>query len=83
MCARHIPKHSVLIIGGDMNAQIDKDENYKFWLHNSSNRNGDYLTDFSLENRLTCHKNEFPKMEQNYGPTPVPIMVKHRLFTHK
>ena len=40
--AQHIPKHNVLIIGGDMNAQISKDENNKFCLHNLSNRNGEY-----------------------------------------
>ena len=49
-----IPKHNVLIIDGDMNAQIGKNVNNKFSLHNSSNRNGEYQTDFTLENRLTC-----------------------------
>ena len=33
-----ILKHTILIIGGDMNAQISKNENNKFSLHNSSNR---------------------------------------------
>ena len=37
---RSILKHMVLVIGGDMNAQIGKNINYKFSLHNSSNRNG-------------------------------------------
>ena len=37
-----IPKHNVLIIGGDMNAQIGKKENNKFSLHNLSNRNGEF-----------------------------------------
>ena len=35
-----IRKHKVLINSGDMNAQIGKDKNNKFSLHNSSNRNG-------------------------------------------
>ena len=48
---RSIPKH-ILIISGDMNAQIGESVN-KFSLHNSSNRNGEHLTDFTLENRLT------------------------------
>ena len=43
---RSIPKHNVLIIGGDMNAQIDKDKNNKFCSHNTSNRNGEYRTEF-------------------------------------
>ena len=51
---RSIPKHNVLVIGGDRNAQICKKGNHKFSLHNSSNRNGQHLTDFTIENRLTC-----------------------------
>ena len=30
---RSIPKHNVLIIGGDMNAQIGKNGNHKYSLH--------------------------------------------------
>ena len=37
---RCILKHNVLIISGDMNAQIGKNVNNKFSLHNSSNRWG-------------------------------------------
>ena len=37
---RSIPKHNVLVIGGDMNAQVGKNGNHKYNLHNSSNRNG-------------------------------------------
>ena len=36
-----------------MNAQIGKNLNNKFCLHNLSNRNGEHLTDFTLENGLT------------------------------
>ena len=46
---RRIPKHNVLVIGGDMNTQIGKNVNHKFSWHNSSNRNGEHLTDFTLE----------------------------------
>ena len=35
----HIPTHYILIIGGDKNAQISKDENNNFCLHNSPNKN--------------------------------------------
>ena len=48
------PKHNILVIGEDMNAQIAKNVNHKFVLHNSSNRNGQHLIDFTLENWLTC-----------------------------
>ena len=57
-------KHNVLIIGRDMNAQIGKNENHKFSLHNSPNRYGQHLTDFMIENRLTCFNTNFQKRER-------------------
>ena len=51
---RSIPKHNMLVIGRDMNAQIGKNGNNKYSLHNTSNRNGQHLTDFMIENRLAC-----------------------------
>ena len=59
-----ILKHNVLVIGGDMNVQIGKNVNHKFSLHNLSNRNGQHLTDFTLENRLTCLNTKFQKKEE-------------------
>ena len=56
-----IPKHNVLIIGRDMNAQIGKNVSHKFSLYNSSNRSGEHLTDFTLENRLSCLNTKFQK----------------------
>ena len=61
---RSIPKHNVLVIGGDMNAQIVKKENSKYSLHNTSNRNGQHLTDFLIENRLTCLNTNYQKKER-------------------
>ena len=58
-----IPKHNDLVIGGDMNAQIRKNGNHKYNLRNSSNRNGQHLTDFTIENRLTCLNTNFQKRE--------------------
>ena len=51
---RSIPKHQVLVIGRDMNAQIGKNGNNRYSFHNTSNRNGQHLTEFMMENRLTC-----------------------------
>ena len=56
-----ILKYNVLVIGGDMNAQIGKNAIHKFSLHNSSNRNGQHLTDFTIENRLICLNTNFKK----------------------
>ena len=53
---RSIPKHNRFVIGGDMNAQIGKNGNNKYSLHNTSNKNGQHLTDFKIENRLICLK---------------------------
>ena len=53
---RSIPRHNVLVISEDTNAQIGKNVNHK--LHMSS-RNGKHLTDFMLENRLTCSNTKF------------------------
>ena len=56
-----IPKHNVLVIGRDMNAQIGKNGNHEYSLHNLSNRNCQHLTDFTTENRLTCLNTNFKK----------------------
>ena len=60
---RSIPKHNVLDIGGDMNVQIGKNGNSKYSLHSTSNRNGQHLTDFMIENRLTCLNTNSQKRE--------------------
>ena len=60
---RSIPKHNLLVIGGDMNAHIGKHRNKKYSLHNTSNRNGQHLTDFMIENRLTCLNTNYQKRE--------------------
>ena len=60
---RSTPKHNMLVIGGDMNAQIGKNGNNKYSLHNTSNRNGQHLTDFMIENRLACLNTNYQKRE--------------------
>ena len=60
---RSLPKNNVLVFGGDMNAQIGKNGNNKYSLHNTSNRNGQHLTDFMIETRLTCLNTNFQKRE--------------------
>ena len=46
-----------------MNAQIGKNGNNKYSLHNTSNRNGPHLTDFMIENRLTSLNTNYQKKE--------------------
>ena len=43
------------------NTQTGKNVNNKFSLENSSNRNGEHLTDFTLENRLTRLSTKYQK----------------------
>ena len=40
-----------------------KNGNNKYSLHNASNRNGQHLTDFMIENRLTCLYTNYQKRE--------------------
>ena len=49
--------------GRDMNAQIGKNGNNRYSLHNTSNRNGQHLTEFMMENRLTCLNTNYQKRE--------------------
>ena len=60
---RSIPKHNLLIIGEDMNAKIGKNRHNKYSLHNTSNRNGQHLTDFMKENRLICLNTIYQKSD--------------------
>ena len=60
---RSIPKHNLLVISGDMNAQIGKYGNNKYSPHNTSNRNAQHLTDFMIEKRLTCLNTNYQKKE--------------------
>ena len=59
-----IPKHNVLVIGGDMNAQIGKNGNNKYSQHNSSNGNGQHLTDFTIGKILACPNGNFQKIKK-------------------
>ena len=56
---RRIPKHNVVLIGGDINAQIGNE----FLFHSHTNRNGQYLLDFATENELICLNTKFQKKQ--------------------
>ena len=48
----------------EMNVHLNKDGNNKFCIRKSSNRNGVYEADFSLENRLACQNTKIRKKEK-------------------
>ena len=58
---RSIPKHNVLIIAGDLNAQVGHSQQHKFTFHDTSNRNGEYLEHFLIENGLLSINTRFQK----------------------
>ncbi len=61
-CVRSVPKHNLLIIGGDLNAHLGRDKvQHKFSYHDSTNRNGEHLHTFLLENKLVCLNTRFEK----------------------
>ena len=55
------------IIGGLKNTQISKNVYNEFGLNNSSNRNGEHLTDFTQIDYHALRQN-FRKERENYGP---------------
>ena len=55
---KQIPKHHILLIGGDMNAKIGSNECEGDSYHDSTNRNGEYLLDLLTQN---------PPARQNVG----------------
>ena len=58
---RQIPKHNILVIGGDFNAQLGKLNNSKFSYLTTANRNGNMLHNFINENNLICLNIHFQK----------------------
>ena len=77
--ARHIPKQNALIIGGDGNAQIGKDENNIFCFDNLPDRNGEYLADSSLVVFHTKTLNS-KKGTESYALPPTQIALKYNEF---
>ena len=79
-----IPIDNFLIIDRDMNAQIRKDENNKLCSHNSSNRNGEHLTVFSLENMQTWLNTKLQKKKRKTMDRHLANIAKaEKSYTHK
>ena len=60
---RAVPKHNVLVIGGDMNAQLGKTETHKHAFHDNTNRNRNHLSAFIEENELLCLSTKFQNIK--------------------
>ena len=74
-CIRHIPKHNVLINGGDFNAHLGKDDGYKYSLHRTTNRNGKMLHNFRL-----C-LNTLPENIRTILNTHIKMALNHKLIS--
>ena len=57
----NLPRSPLLIIDGDFNDHLGKDDGYKYSLHRTTNRNGNMLHNFLLENNLLCLNTHFQK----------------------
>ena len=76
---REIPKHNVLIIGGDFNAHLGQDNGYKFAYHQTTNRNGQMLNDFLIENNMICLNTKLQKWEEQLWTHLSPNNVKSQI----
>ena len=57
---KSVPAHNVQIVAGDFNARIGLD-NVKFAYHTSTNRNGEFLHEYTQENDLVIANTIFKK----------------------
>ena len=58
---RSVPKHNLLIIGGDFNAHLGQQDGFKFPYHHQSHRNGIKIKDYLHANNLVCLNTTFRK----------------------
>ena len=76
VCNR-IPRHDMVIIMGDFNAQIGKHEHQQqvagpYTVHNISSENGNMLTHFAIRNRLIIKSTMFPHKYIHFGMWRIP-----------
>ena len=64
---RTIPKHNLIVGGGDFNAELGMSQYHRFTYHQTTNRNGEYLEHFILENGLKLLTLAYKKRKENSG----------------
>ena len=62
-----------------MNAQMGQNKNNKFCFHDTPNRNGELLAEFSIENRLQCLNTKFQKRKGKLWTYSYPNNTKAQL----
>lgn len=66
---RAVPKHHLLIIGGDFNAHLGQQDGFKFAYHHQSNRNGIKWKIICMQTILYVLTRLFEKDLVKFGPT--------------
>ena len=73
---RAVPRHNVLIIAGDINAQLGRNQHHKHAFHPETNRNGKHFNHFFTENNLYCLNTRFQKKRGKLWTHTYPTSVK-------
>ena len=76
---KNIPKHNVLIIGGDMNAKIDNNKCVGNSYHNYTNRNDEYLLDLTIDCGLVNISTKFQKNKEKLWTFTYPNGTRSQL----
>ena len=76
---RQVPKHNILILGGDFNAHLGQADSFKYAYHLQTNRNGEMLKDFLNENKLLCLNINYQKRTGQLWTHKAPNGVKAQL----
>jgi endonuclease/exonuclease/phosphatase family metal-dependent hydrolase len=86
VCNR-IPRHYIVIIVGDFNAKIGKQEHQQqvagpYTIQDISNENGNMLTHFAIRNRLIIKSTMFPHKYIHLGTWRIPGSNKVNQIDH-
>ena len=72
-------KNNVLIIVGDFTAQLGQNNGFKYYFRELTNRNGNMLIYYLLENKLLCLNTYFQK-RQGQSWTYIYLQMIYRLY---
>ena len=64
---RQLPKHNVIIIAGDLTAQVGSVDIVGFSFHDKTNRNGSLLLDLTKECELVRISTKIQKRKVSFG----------------
>lgn len=84
---KEVPKHNVILVGGDMNAQIGKDDCKGTYYHDTTNRNGHLLLELMSEcgmvNLMTKYQKRRGKIWTFTYPNGTKAQLDHILINKK